>query len=104
MTETSVLLTVIVPSEIAESIADVLLGRPDLITGFTMSDMHGHGTSIHLVQPGELVAGYAQRKRIDFLCSNEEAARRIQAALKAEFAGANLFYWLIPVLEYGRLV
>jgi hypothetical protein len=51
-----------------------------------------------------LVVGYAQRRRLDSLCRNEEEARRILDALKAEFAGANLYYWLTPVIEYGRLV
>ncbi|MCL2656644.1 MAG: DUF3240 family protein [Betaproteobacteria bacterium] len=104
MTDVSVLLTVIVPDAIAEAVADVLLGRPDLTSGFSMSDVRGHGSSIRLVEPGELVAGYAQRKRLDSLCENDAAARRILAALKAEFAGVNLYYWLAPVIEYGRLV
>lgn len=103
MNETQVMLTVIVPFELEEAVADALLARPDLSAGFTTSDVEGHGSSIKLVEAAELVCGHVRRKRLETLCVSQARAEAVLALLHQQFAGANLFYWIMPVLASGRL-
>lgn len=98
-----VLLTVIVPIPLEEAVADLMLTQPDLVKGFTTSRVAGHGTSIRLVASEELVRGYAGRSSLETLCPDMEQVHAILELLKSHFEGANLFYWVTPVLESGRL-
>lgn len=98
-----VLLTVIVPIPLEEAVADLMLTQPDLVKGFTTSRVAGHGTSIRLVASEELVRGYAGRSSLETLCPDMEQVHAILELFKSHFEGANLFYWVTPVLESGRL-
>ena len=84
------------------SLAGKAMSRPDLVPGFTASSAEGHGTGVPLVEPGELVAGHAPRTQIRMV-GPEENMRAVLALLKAQLPRANLFYWLVPVIEMGRL-
>lgn len=103
MHEQSLLLTVIVPFDLKEAVADAILARPDLTAGFSAVDVEGHGSSIQLVEAAELVCGHVRRKRFETVCSGREKAEAILDLLHQRFAGANLFYWIVPVLDSGRL-
>jgi hypothetical protein len=103
MSDAPLLLTLMVPHELEEAVADALLARPDLTAGFSSMAAEGHGSSIQLVEADELVCGHARRKRLDTVCSNRERADAILALLCEQLSGANLYYWLTPVLAYGRL-
>lgn len=96
------LLTLTLPGDVARDVADLLLSRPDLATGFTASPAEGHGSAMPLVAPAELVGGHAPRTQIR-LAGDEAALRQILALIKAELPRANVFYWLVPVIEMGRL-
>ena len=52
--------------------------------------------------PGELVAGHSPRTQIRMV-GPEENMRAVLALIKAELPSANVFYWLVPVIEMGRL-
>jgi hypothetical protein len=97
-----VLLSLTVTNDIAQHVEDLLLSRLDLVPGFTTSTAEGHGSVVQLVEPGELVAGHAPRTQIRMV-GPEENMRAVLALLKAELPRANLFYWLVPVIEMGRL-
>lgn len=97
-----VLLTLIVPNDIAQQVADVLLSRPDLAGGFTASPAAGHGASIALQAPGEQVCGHAPRTQIQ-TAGPEDAMRAILALVKSSLPRAQVFYWLLPVLAVGHL-
>jgi len=97
-----VLLTLVMPDDIAQHVEDLLLSRPDLVRGFTASPAEGHGSVVHLVEPAELVSGHAPRTQIQTVGA-EEAMRAALAVIKAELPRANIFYWLLPVIELGRL-
>jgi hypothetical protein len=99
---TDLLLTLVMPDDIAQHVEDLLLSRPDLVPGFTASRAEGHGSVITLVEPGELVAGHSPRTQIQ-TAGTEPAMRAILAMIKAELPQANLFYWLVPVVDMGRL-
>jgi hypothetical protein len=97
-----VLLSLTLPNDVAQHVEDLLLSRPDLVPGFTTSAAEGHGSVVQLVEPGELVAGHSPRTQIRMV-GPEENMRAVLALLKAQLPRANLFYWLVPVIEMGRL-
>ena len=97
-----VLLSLTLPNDVAQHVEDLLLSRPDLVRGFTASVAEGHGSVVQLVEPGELVAGHSPRTQIRMV-GPEERLRAVLALIKAELPQANVFFWLVPVIEMGRL-
>ena len=97
-----VLLSLTMPHDVAQHVEDLLLSRPDLVRGFTASLADGHGAVIPLVAPSELVSGHSPRTQIRMVGS-EENMRAVLARIKAALPSANVFFWLVPVIEMGRL-
>lgn len=97
-----VLLNLILPVDITETVEDLLLARPDLVRGFTTSDADGHGSLVPLVETRELVTGHSPR-RIVRTVGSETAMRSVLAEIRAAMPQANVYYWLVPVIEAGRL-
>ncbi len=97
-----VLLTLVMPDDVAQQVEDLLLSRPDLIRGFTASRADGHGSVVQLVAPGELVSGHASRTQIQTVGA-EEAMAAVLELVKADLPRANVFFWLVPVIGMGRL-
>ncbi|HMV64800.1 MAG TPA: DUF3240 family protein [Rhodocyclaceae bacterium] len=97
-----VLLTLIVPTDIAQHVEDLLLSRPDLVRGFTTSAADGHGSVVTLSGAEELVGGHAPRMLIR-TAGPEDLIRSLMAAVKDAFPRANLYYWLVPLLDRGQL-
>ena len=97
-----VLLSLTLPNDVAQDVEDLLLSRPDLVRGFTASVAEGHGSVVPLVEPGELVAGHSPRTQIRMV-GLEENMRAVLTLIKAELPRANVFFWLVPVIEMGRL-
>ncbi len=98
----NLLLTLVMPNDVAQHVEDLLLSRPDLVRGFTASVAEGHGSVVQLVEPGELVAGHSPRTQIRTV-GPEENMRAVLALIKSELPPANVFFWLVPVIEMGRL-
>ena len=97
-----VLLSLTLPNDVAQHVEDLLLSRPDLVRGFTASVAEGHGSVVQLVEPGELVAGHSPRTQIRMV-GPEENMRAVLDLIKRELPRANVFFWLVPVIEMGRL-
>ena len=97
-----VLLSLTVTNDIAQHVEDLLLARPDLLSGFTTSTAEGHGSVVQLLEPGELVAGHSPRTQIRTVGTDEDM-RAVLALIKESAPGANVFFWLVPVIEMGRL-
>lgn len=97
-----VLLTLIMPDDVAQHVEDLLLSRPDLVPGFTVSAAEGHGSAVSLVEDTELVAGHAPRTVIRTV-GPEADKRAVLSLIKHELPRANVFYWLMPIIEAGRL-
>jgi hypothetical protein len=53
-------------------------------------------------RPRELVSGHSPRTQIRTV-GPEEAMRAVLALIKRRTAEANIFFWLVPVIEMGRL-
>lgn len=96
------LLTLIIPNDIAQHVEDLLLSQPELVRGFTASHAEGHGATIQLVEPGELVSGHSPRTQIQTV-GPEENMQAVLTHLKTALPRANIFYWLVPVQAMGRL-
>lgn len=97
-----ILLTLIAPVAVAEAVEDLLLARSDLVSGFTSIAADGHGSRLALHGAGEQVSGHAPRLQIQTIAA-AGAVRELLAALKAALPHTELHYWLIPVLERGKL-
>lgn len=98
----NVLLTLIMPDDVAQHVEDLLLSRPDLVPGFTVSAAEGHGSVIPLIEDTELVAGHAPRTVIRTV-GPEADKREVLALIKRELPRANVFYWLMPLIEANHL-
>ena len=97
-----VLLSLAMPAEAAQPVEDLLLSLPDLVPGFTSSHAEGHGSAATLVEPAELVEGHSARVILR-LVGSQRAMREVLQLVRATLPGLNVFYWLVPVLEKGRL-
>lgn len=96
------LLTLIVPWALHEAVEDLLLAHPELVPGFTSSRTDGHGSEVRLVSAAERVRGHARQMRFQ-LVAEATAVEQILALLSPRFVGSGIFYWLLPVVEAGRL-
>ncbi len=97
-----VLLSLVVPARIAQDVEDLFLAHPELVGGFTTSAVDGHGSAVRLVAPAELVSGHAPRVQLQLVGSLADL-QAVLARLRESYPGANLFYWIVPVLEAGRI-
>jgi len=98
----SVLLTLIVPHAVEDSVLDLLLAHPDLVKGFTTTRGEGHGAAVELLAPREQVRGSARRLAVRMVTARATADAVI-ALLREHLPRANLFYWITPVLDAGRI-
>ena len=82
-----VLLTLIVPTDIAQHVEDLLLSRPDLVRGFTTSAADGHGSVVTLSGAEELVGGHAPRMLIRTAGPEDLIQSFLQITLQAVAVG-----------------
>ncbi|NEX22552.1 DUF3240 domain-containing protein [Thiorhodococcus mannitoliphagus] len=95
------LIYLIVPPAAEDVVAEWLLERDD-VPGFTSTPVSGHGSSERSMTLAEQVAGRSRRVMF-FIHLPTPVAASVLAALREEFSGSGIHYWLVPVLEFGRL-
>lgn len=100
MTE-NCLLNLVVSPEVEDSVTDWLLEQA-AVSGFSSAAIAGHGSSEHSMSIGEQVAGRRRQVLFQLHLSCAEA-RALVAAVKTEFRGSGMHYWLLPVLESGHV-
>jgi hypothetical protein len=98
----NVLLTLVIPHPVEDAVLDLLLAHPDLVKGFTTTRGEGHGAAVELLAPAEQVRGSARRLCVRTVGSRA-TADGIVALLREHLPRANLFYWITPVLDAGRI-
>lgn len=99
--EQRVAITVNVPPSFEERIVDWLLER-DAASGFTSYAAHGHGARQQDLSLAEQVSG--RQRRVEFRIELAAAALEdFVAALAASFVGADVYYFVVPVLRSGHL-
>ncbi|MEJ2645905.1 MAG: DUF3240 family protein [Gammaproteobacteria bacterium] len=95
------LLVLIASPSLEEVLADWLLDREDG-TGFSTVPVSGHGSGLVNLSAAEQVAG--RRRRVQFqIHGSRDHLESTLAGLKQDFAGADLHYWMIPLLDAGHL-
>jgi len=95
------LLNLVVTPEVEDAVTDWLLER-DQVAGFSSHPIAGHGSSEHAMTLAEQVAG--RRRQILFQLHLPVAdARVLLDAIRQEFRGSGMHFWLIPVLDSGHV-
>jgi uncharacterized protein DUF3240 len=92
--------TLVADRRIEQELLDYLSEQTDLVNGFTVSDVTGHGTTVRLHSITEQVKGRADRVLVRVILE-EIAAPQLVDRLETAFAGAHLVYWVTPVSLYG---
>lgn len=95
------LIYLICTPDMEEPMVDWLLERPD-ISGFTSLPARGHGSSSHAMSLAEQVAG-RRRQTLFMIQSDEESAYALVEAVREEFSGSGLHYWMLPLAAQGHL-
>ncbi len=85
-----------------ERLVDHLLEHPEWVSGFSVSEMQGHSQKEKLPTVLEQVRGRSHRVEIRTVM-NREDAQALLAHLRAAEPNREIAYWLLPVLEFGRL-
>jgi hypothetical protein len=100
MSETCLLNLVVTP-EVEDAVTDWLLER-DAVEGFSSYAVSGHGSSVHALSLAEQVAG--KRRQILFQLHLPFAdAQELLDAIKRDFRGSGMHFWLLPVLDSGHV-
>ncbi|MCC2617535.1 DUF3240 family protein [Aestuariibacter halophilus] len=95
------LLVLTVPLDMKDDIVDVLLADQTL-SGFTLRDVEGHSREHQHYDLIEQVQGHQHMVQVDILVDIDELPplmERLRGIQKAQ----SLRYWVLPVLEQGRL-
>ena len=95
------LLSLVVSPLVEDTLVDWLLAR-DGVAGFTSASANGHGSSAHSMSLAEQVSGRRRQVLFQLHLSRAEAHELI-AALKRDFGGSGIHFWLTPVLSAGHL-
>ena len=95
------LLNLVVSPEIEDSITDWLLER-EQVGGFSSHVIAGHGSSEKSMSLAEQVAGRRRQVLFHAHLSCIDATELLDA-LKVDFYGSGMHYWLVPVIESGHL-
>jgi hypothetical protein len=95
-------LTLVCHKSLEERMVDHLLEHPEWVSGFSVSPIQGHSQKEKLPSILEQVRGRSQRIEIRTVMNHEDAQELI-AHLKTQEPNREIAYWLMPVLEFGRL-
>ena len=97
-----ILLTLIAPAALEETLADLLLEMPEVAHGFTCCPVDGRGIHVPLVGADENVRGRGKRIRVD-IALDSAGRQSLLDALRAALPGARIFFWTTPLIDSGRL-
>ncbi len=95
------LLMIFAPPSVEETMVDWLLEHEE-IEGFSSAEAYGHGTRPTGMSLLEQVTG--RQRRVQFMIrTRHEIAQHLVNDLKEHFTGVGLHYFILPVIEAGRL-
>ena len=97
-----VMLTLAAPRALEDDLLEQLLAHPEWASGFTLSRVEGHSHREAPLTVQEQVRGRAGRIAVQIVLEAEQA-QALLAHLKQRFPKPDVAYWLMPVLEFGRL-
>jgi len=94
-------LIILLPKSVEETLIDHLLEHPEWVSGFTTTEVNGHGRSVPCHGPAEEVRGRSARVQVQIVM-NAADAQALLAHLKDSMRNREIAYWLTPVTEFGR--
>jgi Protein of unknown function (DUF3240) len=100
MSDQLVCLTLIVARSLRQELFDHLSAQGDLTSGFTASEIAGHGPDVRLQTSAEQVKGHADELMVRTILQAQDGVQLLER-LKTAFPGARMVYWITPVLEFG---
>jgi len=98
--DTEFLLRLNIPPDLEEDIVDLLLANPQ-IRGYQSYPIRGHGR-VGSMTIAEQVAGRRNRVQFEIVLDSEVLEATLQQ-LKESFPTPDAIYWVLPVLQSGRL-
>lgn len=96
-----ILLTILAPPATEETLVDWLL-EVESEYGFSSVPVSGHSSGHHGLSLLEQVTGRKQQVRFEIHLPVAETQPLLQK-LRADFQGAGLHYWVVPLMEWGHL-
>lgn len=97
---TEYLLRLNVPPGLEEDVVDLLLANPG-IRGYQSYPIRGHGR-IGAMTVAEQVVGRRNRIQFEIVLDSDLLESTLQS-LKTQFPTPDVIYWVLPVLQSGRL-
>lgn len=94
-------LTLLCPPEVEESLLDLLLLSANA-TVFTSTATAAHGLSHENLDQTEQVMGRARTTQVQVILAVADQSPLL-LALRQQFAGTGVRYWLTPVIESGEI-
>lgn len=94
-------LTLICPPAVEEKMLDLLLLSPN-VTFFTSTATAAHGMAHEDLDQTEQVLGRARATKIQVIFAAADKAALLDA-IRQQFSGAGLRYWMTTVAETGEI-
>ena len=94
-------LTLLCPPQAEERLLDLLLMLPNT-TDFTSTPTAAHGLTHENMDQTEQVLGRARATEVEVIFAADDKAALLDA-LRQQFVGAGLRYWITPVIESGEI-
>ncbi len=94
-------LTLVCPPAVEEKLLDLLLLSPNA-TVFTSTATAAHGLAHEYLDQTEQVLGRARATEIQVIFAAADKAALLEA-IRQQFAGAGLRYWVTTVVEAGEI-
>lgn len=96
-----VLVSLVVSPLIEDAMIDQLL-EYEAVSGFTSFPVNGHGISINSLTPAEQVTGRQRQILFQTYLPSDEVDALI-TRLKTAFSGSGIHYWVLPLVDAGRI-
>ena len=101
MSEQEYLVTINAPPILEEAVVDCLLSV-DVADGFSSLAVYAHTSDHKDLSLAEQVTGRQKQIRFQMYIPQQQLSDLL-AQLKHCFAGSGIQYWVLPVLESGRI-
>jgi hypothetical protein len=102
MKQPDICLTLVCAHELAETVIDVLLEHEDIVHRFGSYPIAAHGARIGYANIAEQVRGSSRRTEFQLLMERQDTDALL-AALRQHLPRAEITYWALPLLAYGRI-
>lgn len=95
------LLYLVAPTEVEATLVDWLIDS-ELIKGFSSGSVSGHGSDYSALSVAEQVEG-RRWQTLYFIRLPQSSIDSVINALKKDLAHIGIEYWVVPILEFGKI-